>query len=712
MDESLSREKSVLIKGWIGLCCASLLEAIQVIMIIALILSRHPLAAPTEAFMPEWWDHLFPEREMWLYRLFIVCGIVFQALAVLLFGRRLAVPSFQEQLGAYTLINVLVVVIASSLTFKMFLFGTSTSGQIFLAVTLAVSLLIKLGWRYAYPLVSKIENFRVAAANGRRLVMWNDMLVPGVVFMLIYPPNLLAILIETYRYDFFLHLDGFVMAPAWAALKGCKLNLDVISQYGVGMPLLVGKLAQAVGGFGYQTVVSIFVWLVLVYFVLFYFFIKQWLGSRAVAWFGLFLGLKAQMFHWGVKDPFIWRYLSPTVARYFTDIILFFLVLLHLRQGKRRVLFLIAGCLGFSLFYVSDSGAYQLIAFYFYLASRFVFDFANIRNRGWKLELLVTLSVAVIPFFVALMLFGIAQGASIFSTTYWANQTELISLFNAGFGAMPIYANLGEKLFTDFWLGLGVVVFYVASLLLAGTLGYAGFLSRDYLLVMFCSVYGLAIYHYYICRSAPTSFNVVILPAVMLLCFWVNLVLKAFPQHKRNAGFFAVALTGLMVFLGNQHFWNYPGILQRLSRDPIVDHAFWDKKTDFKRDAQLIARLTKPEDKVCLISSFETSLLMAADRKPFFYYFPLINSRDRDGRDFVGMYLLTIQRLEKTIGQLEQEKPETVFLEKKFVNNTMAPYYFQHYKGLTILLSYLAKNYAPVEEGEYLIALRRTVQNK
>ena len=50
----------------------------------------------------------------------------------------------------------------------------------------------------------------------------------------------------------------------------------------------------------------------------------------------------------------------------------------------------------------------------------------------------------------------------------------------------------------------------------------------------------------------------------------------------------------------------------------------------FTKDAQLIASLTAHSDEVPLISGFETEMLMQANRKPFFYYFPLFISRPDD----------------------------------------------------------------------------------
>ena len=42
---------------------------------------------------------------------------------------------------------------------------------------------------------------------------------------------------------------------------------------------------------------------------------------------------------------------------------------------------------------------------------------------------------------------------------------------------------------------------------------------------------------------------------------------------------------------------------------------------DFQQDAALIDRLTKPDERVALISSFETKILIQAKRAPFFYHF-------------------------------------------------------------------------------------------
>jgi len=57
--------------------------------------------------------------------------------------------------------------------------------------------------------------------------------------------------------------------------------------------------------------------------------------------------------------------------------------------------------------------------------------------------------------------------------------------------------------------------------------------------------------------------------------------------------------------------------------------------------------------------------------------------------------------------QLEAEKPEYVFIEQKLFRRHIPPQYFEVYQTLDTLVKYLGEHYEPVEDGQYLVALKR-----
>ena len=74
---------------------------------------------------------------------------------------------------------------------------------------------------------------------------------------------------------------------------------------------------------------------------------------------------------------------------------------------------------------------------------------------------------------------------------------------------------------------------------------------------------------------------------------------------------------------------------------------------------------------------------------------------------FRGTYLHTYPRMQKTILQFQEAKPEYVFIEKKLFRRQIPPEYYQYFQTLNILVTYLEENYDPADEGLYLMAVKR-----
>ena len=75
--------------------------------------------------------------------------------------------------------------------------------------------------------------------------------------------------------------------------------------------------------------------------------------------------------------------------------------------------------------------------------------------------------------------------------------------------------------------------------------------------------------------------------------------------------------------------------------------------------------------------------------------------------DFQDTTMFTIDRMQRTLRQLEDQKPAYVFIEKKLFLGQLPAAYYQHFQTLTILIRYLAARYEPFDQGQYLMALKR-----
>jgi hypothetical protein len=134
---------------------------------------------------------------------------------------------------------------------------------------------------------------------------------------------------------------------------------------------------------------------------------------------------------------------------------------------------------------------------------------------------------------------------------------------------------------------------------------------------------------------------------------------------------------------------------------------YYREHSRFTRDSDLIRSLTAHSEEVPLISSFETELLMQSNRKTFFYYFPLLISRPMKMRSFEVCSIYTTDQMAKTINKFERVKPPYVFMEKIFMVNEVPQAFLFNYPSLIPLINYVRTHYAPVAQGEYLVALKR-----
>jgi len=132
---------------------------------------------------------------------------------------------------------------------------------------------------------------------------------------------------------------------------------------------------------------------------------------------------------------------------------------------------------------------------------------------------------------------------------------------------------------------------------------------------------------------------------------------------------------------------------------------YYKQAFDFRQDASMIDALTRPQEPVALISSFETKILMQADRRPFFYYFPLVESEQMQGEKLRGIYLHTYARLGRTLRQLDRQRPQHVFIQKRLFDGKQARDYEDSHEGFKILMTFIRERYRYQSEGPYLAAL-------
>jgi hypothetical protein len=719
--------------------------ALQVLIVVVWVFSFIPIK-PSPLFATLFVRHqalVILKRDIPFYHFFIITACVLMGAGMTILKSRMSRRMLVSQLLAFTVAEYGLTFLIVFAVFKMFVYDFAPWTKAIFYMSVGISVLSKIFW-------NEIAGFYVNIKTRP----WWDLTFVFLIFLIIFIPDIQALLAKTFITDHFIHFDGTIMSAAWAHLQGGILDKDQYSIYAIGLPVVIGSLAQLLGGFSYFSVMMVLVLGAVIYYIGVYALARFWLKSIPVAMAMVILLIKWQMFHPEVA-PVVFSYPSITIWRYPLDIIFLFLLLSHLRHADMRLLAGAGVICGFSSFYMIDTGVYMSVAYGFYVVFAFIMDFQNGSWRETRIRILKATGMLLIVPVTTLGCLWLTQGYYLFTAAFWKELSNRATFFLIGYGDLPMYKSIVEGKYLDSWMGFFIPWVYTLVLIVTSTLLFLRKISREYLFIATLSVYGLGLYHYYACRSANTSYYVVVLPFVFILGCTLNWILAQHTLRKPILGS-VLAVTFFALFT-NHYFLVYPNLLN-LSRNPhthpiismkvadglsFFNHNdmqwpeqmklstnslggtdeelktekdfdndgqlknYFSREFDFSQDTALITRLTGNDQKVPLISSFETKILMQARRRPFFYYFPLVDSRPMHMRMFDLTELWTIDRLKRTLQQLQDAKPPYIFMEKILLAQSVPQYYEYLYPDLLVILSYIHQEYVPDEQGHYLIAMKR-----
>jgi hypothetical protein len=685
---------------WLAL--TAVLEGLQIMVIVIAAARFFPI--PTPAFVNDLFpvnlNDVRPEREIFFYQIFVASSLLIALSMVFIWRGRLQEARLGERLRTFSLWIGAGLALELFAAFKWITSPALAWPQFLFYAALAAALL---GQIFYVELKACGRWFYTLAGRGQgRQLMGMDAAVLLIAAAALYTPDMTRVLARDFAVDQFYHFDGFIMSSAWAWLKGCVLNVDVISQYSILLPSMMGTMARWMGGLTYAHADEILMAATAVYLLMAYAFMRYWLKDVFIAAFGLFFFMKWHLFHWGVS-PIIWMLPGVIPVRYLFDVVILGLILKDLERPALVWRLMAALVCGLAMAYMLDTGVYITAAFGAYLFLTILLDRQSNRLRPYlEAAGLLALSAGL-----WLFLWYLSVGPWLGTKTFWHNVTEHIALFLDGWGALPVTDGLRERNFFAFVMGLTIPLVYTASAMVTVALVFLKKVSRTWLITAVIALYGLMLYHYFICRSAVSSYYVVCLPFVLVLCFWLNEIRIRLKPSVRPAAGAGLLLFALGALLTNNLFAYYPNALNLSGYDWRPETEFYQKEFHFSEDVALVRRLTRPDEPTALISSFETEILIEADRKPFFYYFPLITSRFMSAQFIGGTYLHTKDRMDKTLRQMEDRRPEHVFVEKRLFNHTLPEQFYQHFQTISLLMDYLHAHYTVDEQGQYLLALRR-----
>jgi hypothetical protein len=691
-----------------------------------------------------------------IFVVFIACVIGGQCVAMSVLLKRWEQAGVRKSFQTYFMMEAVLAGLLLSASYKLVIydFQPQLAHGAFDAV-MVLAILNKIFWKQIQGFLVSLYAFLTDPANKPALILLIDAGFVIFIVLFIYVPDVKAVIARMFVGEQFHHWDLF-MAPAWGYLKGLLPYVDIISQYGVGIPMLMGYGSHLFGGFSYEHVLSLLVMLCIIYYVASYVFLRCWLKSLPLVIIAMLIGLKTQMFHTGVS-PFVFTYPSSTVIRNFFDVFFFLCIWGHLTTARRWLLWMAALICVLAEFNLIDTGVYLIGAFYVYLF--LMCWLPDLRGRllsrrsDWLHAGGCFLAVPI----GVLVLFYAVVGDHVFTKIYWDNMMEYIIYFLAGHGMIPYSESLHYHYFWASLMGFIVPLVYVASILVLGFLCFQRRIHSRHVLVIVLCVYGLGLYHYYVARTAVTSYYVSGLPFIFVICFWLQKILDRIHQDLRMKILMGIAVFCWFALWTNHQVLAYPNSFN-LSRNPMTDPVvtlpfpdqrgyfdhlfinygpeyklpanslgetdewlltqrdfpnddqvkrFYDQEFDFSKDAKLIASLTGPDEKVAILSSFEVKMLMQADRKPFFYFSPFLFSRPMHMRIFPLEGVHSAAYLKKTMGQLEDTKPPYVFMERIFLVNQVPAGYLDDVPRLLTVINYVRTYYKPYAYGKYLVAMKK-----
>ncbi len=671
------------------------LESIHVLIAVSFLVKSFPLHSTlTPIILPEYSDHIILERDLSLYRLLVLFVIGIQGVVLWVWRKRLGDQRFIDVcchwcIGLFIFTAMLLWWILSDLDHLqwpliLILIG---AGHIGIWKRRAIT-----AWWFRHHLdILVLKSL--------------DIVVPVAIGAVLFIVDGQGAVAQIFVSDRFHHMDSFIAAPGWAAMSGLKLHVDTFSQYGLGMPFILGGLAQVAGGFDYVHILKVLVGMGILYFVIYYVFLRIWFKCALTATVGILLALKWHVFWPGASDFFIWKYPSATMVRYFFDGLFFICLMLHARHGRR--LFLAGAALvnGLAIFYVSDTGIYLFLALVSYWFIHLLYaSFSQGRLTLGREKVLDGLLLAV-PLMTAFVLMFFVTGPAVLSGAFWKNFTEYIQLALGCFEALGIFWSFRPEYAGEFILGGAMLLVYLLTFAAVGSLAVLGKINKEKLILIPLCIYGLCTYQYFVFRSIPSNLYVVVIPFVSLTCYLFLLFLDTwFPAFRRRVLVFTVLVLAVMLAVSPAYL-RYPNIFHGVNF--TEQKQALQQRLDVHEDVRMIQSLTQSSDKVALISDHETAFLMRAKRKPFFYYPFLVDSRDLQMLDFGGMNIYTVIQLERVLRQLKEQHPQQVFISKKYILGELPEAYYIKFTALRAVVDYLRAHYDPAAEGRYLMALKR-----
>ncbi len=627
----------------------ALLESVQVLIAVVWISSFVPVpAGPSiENLWPLHQKTLQPERELLFFQVFVVANVMLTAAGLWFWRRRREDPGLGKALvvfGAWEAVFILIELFA---VFKMIVYGQPLWAQIVFYGAFAGSWSFKIFWPEFRQAVEGAGKWLSHPLPPWAAGAW-DVGMAAVVVWALWIPDLDKAVSLAFVGGGFESLNHEAASPAWAAATGLKVGIDVHSPSGLGWGTFLAAGSGWLGGVDHRHLILFLAWLGMIYAAGTYVLLKELLLSRWLAGAGLLVMLKLQFLN-AAMMPLPWVHPLMAGLPHLPDV--FVLLCLYQHACRPTVVWLWVGglCVGLA----------WLLSWYHGLVLFAVFLIYLLQQRKSVFGLWALLA----GFLGAWMLVGPA----ILGKTFFRQ-----SLGNAVTWWQDLNAAPEPYFGAAFWVPL----IYASSFAAAWEMDRRHRNQREkapWAFVALVSLYGLLSY------GAFTGFYSHAAVLVLIVLFWGQQALAKAPAKMQSKVAAVFCLLSFGALLTNVVFMLYPNALNIGGVDWPNIKTVYATQAEVHSDAAMVERLTFPGQHVPILSGFDTQVLMAAGRRPFFYEArPNTNARSR-----------------RAAAQIQREHPPFIFVDKQWLNAEAA------------LIKFIKDHYVPVEESQHLVALRK-----
>jgi len=270
-----------------------------------------------------------------------------------------------------------------------------------------------------------------------------------------------------------------------------------------------------------------------------------------------------------------------------------------------------------------------------------------------------------------------------------------------GLDNQPMMAPLRVRQFFPFFMGYFVPLFYVLSLLsFMGQEKAASFRERR-LPVVIC-IYGLMIFVDYLEHPRIGFYGSLMVPAILIMLWWGKQILSSSTLAVQRGVYAGIFLLCLGALLTNRLMLTYPNIIFQDEKRFAQERAYYERFDAIAQSAALIRQLTQDDQKVVVLSNFETALLMQAHRQPVWDDFPVMFSSFSNGPG--GLNLKTKEQGLALINSIIDENALYVFVDARLL--ALSDQALGN-SGLGAVLSYVRNHYQAYAHQGFLVALQR-----